>query len=128
MIRGFSKFIFAAMNYNVFNLGAVITMVSLLFLLPFLLLPLGLYIFEWPRIINGLILAQVSVVLIIKIVLTFRFRSRIADILLHPVTMLYIIILSANSFYQAKYGKGIYWKNRIYDIRERDSINSRDSE
>jgi chlorobactene glucosyltransferase len=116
VIRGFSKFIFASMNYNVFKLGAVISFIMLLFLAPAFFLPMGLYIFNWPWLINILIVSQVSIILLIRIVMTFRFKSRFTDIFLHPLSMLYIAVLSINSVCQVKFGKGIFWKDRFYDI------------
>ena len=118
VVRGFSKFIFAAMNYSVIKLGAVISFIMLLFMLPVFFLPLGLYIFNWPLIVNILILSQVSIILFIRIAMTFRFKSRFSDIFLHPLSMLYIAVLSVNSVYQAKYGRGIFWKDRFYSITE----------
>jgi len=115
VVSGFSKFIFAAMNYRIPNLVFVITMVLVLFLLPFIFLPLGI-LFEWPLMVNINLFSQVSIILIIRIIMTFRFKSRLVDIFLHPVSMFYIAVLSVNSVMQAKYGKGIYWKDRYYSI------------
>ena len=128
VVRGFSKFIFAAMNYSVIKLGVVVSFIMLLFLVPLLLLPLGLYIFNWPLLVNVMILSQVSIILFIRIAMTFRFKSRFTDIFLHPLSMFYIAVLSVNSVYQAKYGRGIFWKDRIYNIVEKDSINDQESE
>jgi chlorobactene glucosyltransferase len=120
VVTGFSKFIFAAMNYNILSLISVITMILLLFLFPFIFLPLGILL-EWPLMVNMNLFIQVSIILIIRIVMTFRFKSKLVDIFLHPLSMVYIAVLSVNSVMQAKYGKGIYWKDRYYsidDIRE----------
>ncbi|MCJ7666334.1 MAG: hypothetical protein MUO59_06315, partial [Actinobacteria bacterium] len=116
VVRGFSKFIFASMNYSVIKLGTVVMLIMMLFLVPLLLLPLGLYIFNWPGFVNVIIFSQVSIVLIIRIAMTFRFKSRFTDIFLHPLAMFYIAVLSVNSVYQAKYGRGIFWKDRLYGI------------
>jgi chlorobactene glucosyltransferase len=124
VVRGFSKFIFAAMNYNVLNLALVIIMILILFLLPAIFLPMGLYLFDWPLMVNVNLFAQVSIILIIRIVMTFRFRQRIIDIVFHPFSMLYIAVLAANSVYQARFGKGIYWKDRYYDIDDTEDAES----
>ena len=125
VVRGFSKFIFAAMNYSVIKLGVVVSFVMLLFLVPLILLPLGLYIFNWPLLVNVMILSQVSIVLFIRIVMTFRFKSRFTDIFLHPLSMFYIVVLSVNSVYQAKYGSGIFWKDRFYSIAEEEDLDNK---
>jgi len=125
VVRGFSKFIFAAMNYSVIKLGVVVSFIMLLFLVPLILLPLGLYIFNWPLLVNVMILSQVSIVLFIRIVMTFRFKSRFTDIFLHPLSMFYIVVLSVNSVYQAKYGSGIFWKDRFYSIAEEEDLDNK---
>lgn len=122
VIRGFSKFIFASMNYSIIKLGVAVSFIMLLFLLPVFFLPLGLYIFNWPLLVNILILSQISIILSIRIAMTFRFRSRFSDIFLHPISMLYIAVLSVNSVYQAKYGRGIFWKDRFYSITEDEDL------
>ena len=124
VVRGFSKFIFAAMNYSIIKLGVIISLIMLLFLIPLLLLPLGLYIFNWPLLVNILILSQVSIILFIRIAMTFRFKSRFSDIFLHPLSMLYIAVLSVNSVYQAKFGRGIFWKDRFYGITEGEDLDN----
>jgi len=116
VVRGFSKFIFAAMDYSTFNLLVVISTITVLFLFPFILLPLGIYCFDWSRIVINLVMSQIIIVAIIKIVLSIRFKNRILDVLFHPLSMLYIIALSINSAYRVKSGYGIYWKGRTYNI------------
>jgi chlorobactene glucosyltransferase len=125
VVRGFSKFIFAAMNYSVIKLVAVVSFIMLLFLVPLILLPLGLYIFNWPLLVNVMMLSQVSIILLIRIVMTFRFKSRFTDIFLHPLSMFYIVVLSVNSVYQAKYGSGIFWKDRFYSIAEEEDLDNK---
>ncbi|MFC2145687.1 glycosyltransferase, partial [Actinomycetota bacterium] len=128
VVRGFSKFIFAAMNYSVIKLIVVISLIMLLFLVPLLLLPLGLYFFNWPWLVNVMILSQVSIILFIRIAMTFRFKSRFTDIFLHPLAMFYIVTLSVNSVYQAKYGSGIFWKDRFYGITEDEELDNKKAE
>jgi len=128
VVRGFSKFIFAAMNYSIIKLGVVVSFIMLLFLLPVFFIPLGLYVFDWPLLVNILILSQISIILLIRIAMTFRFKSRFSDIFLHPLSMLYIAVLSINSVYQAKLGRGIFWKDRFYGIDGDEDLNKQEAE
>ncbi len=128
VIRGFSKFIFASMNYRVIKLGAVVSFIMLLFMLPVFFFPLGLYVFNWSGLVNIMILSQVSIILFIRIAMTFRFKSRFSDIFLHPLSMLYIAVLSVNSVYQAKYGRGIFWKDRFYGIDREEDLTKQKAE
>jgi chlorobactene glucosyltransferase len=127
VVLGFSKFIFAAMGYSITKLVIVISMVIALFFTPVLILP-GAYLFSWPLAININLLIQISIIFIIRVVMAFRFKERIMDIILHPLSMFYIIALSMNSVYQAKYGRGIYWKDRIYNIKEEEELDENEAD
>ncbi len=122
VVKGFSKFIFAAFNYNIYTLGVVISFISVIFLLPFILLPLGFFIFEWSVLILNLLFIQIALIFIIRITLSFRFKARILDVLLHPFSMIYIILIAANSVFHTKFGHGVYWKGRTYDIHDKDGL------
>lgn len=122
VFRGFSKFIFAAFDYNLYMEIIVILLVSAIFLFPFLLLPAGIFIFNWPGpVINNLII-QIFMVLSIKAILSIRFKNRIFDIFLHPLSMIYIILIAINSILQTKGKRGILWKDRLYDVNEGENL------
>lgn len=116
LIRGFSKFMFAAFDFNLFNIVAVILLISVLFLFPFILLPLGVFIFDWSGMIINLITIQIFIVLVMRIILAIRLKNRILDIFFHPLSMVYIILICINSVLQRKFGEGACWKDRKYDI------------
>jgi chlorobactene glucosyltransferase len=125
VIKGFSRFIFAAFDFNVFMEAIAIFFVSLLFLVPFILLPLEIFIFDWSRLVITLNIVQIFIILLIKIILAIKFKYRAIDVLLVPVSMIYVVILACNSYLQAKIGKGINWKDRTYNVRgEEDSRES----
>ncbi len=119
LIKGFSKFMFAAFDFKVFNIAVVILFISVIFLFPFIFLPLGILLFNWPYPIVNLIIIQIFIVLTMRIILAIRLNNRILDTFLHPVSMVYIILLCINSVLQTKFGEGAYWKDRGYDIRFR---------
>ena len=122
LIRGFSKFMFAAFNFKLFTIVVVITLISVLFLFPFILLPLGIFIFDWPDIIIDLIILQIFIILIMRIILAFRLKSRVFDTLLHPLSMIYVILICINSVLQTRFGEGVYWKGRRYDVYGEDYL------
>jgi chlorobactene glucosyltransferase len=119
LIKGFSRFMFAAFDFKVFNITAAISFVSAIFLFPFILLPLGTLVFDWPNLIINQIIIQTLIVLTMRIVLSIRLRNRILDTIFHPISMIYIILICINSVLQTKFGEGAYWKDRSYDIRFR---------
>ncbi len=119
LIKGFSRFMFAAFDFKVFNITVAISFVSAIFLFPFILLPLGILVFDWPNLIINQIIIQTLIVLAMRIVLSIRLRNRILDTIFHPISMIYIILICINSVLQTKFGEGAYWKDRSYDIRFR---------
>ena len=116
LIKGFSKFMFAAFDFNLFNISAAILLITALFLLPFILLPLGVFIFDWSGMIINLITIQISIILIMRIILAARLKNKILDVLFHPLSMVYIILICINSVLQTKFGEGACWKDRKYGI------------
>lgn len=126
-ITGFSKFIFAAFDYSGFSEALAVVIYSVLFLVPFILLPITI-IFDWPRIMLILNITQVLLVFAIKIIMAFRFKERIIDIFLTPVSVCFIVAVAINSYIQARLRDGVYWKGRIYDVNTPDRISLVDDE
>lgn len=113
---GFSKVIYAAFDYNAAMEALALTFFSILFLFPFLMLPLGIVIFDWSGHILTHIIIQIFMVLLIKIILAMRFKIRILDSLLMPVSVCYMLVFAVRSYFMARIGKGVYWKGRTYNI------------
>lgn len=122
VIKGFSKFIFAAFDYNGFMEMIAMSFFSIIFMVPFLLLPMGVFIFSWSGRVITFNIIQICIILVIKIILSMRFRNRILDVLLTPVSVAYMVLIAGNSYFQAKLGKGIYWKGRTYSIEDEDEL------
>lgn len=122
LIAGISKVIFAAFGYNTPTMVAAIVIISALFLFPFILLPLGLLLFNWPDAIINLIAIQIFIILIMRITMAIRLKNRVIDCFLHPLSMIYIILICINSILQARSGEGVYWKDRRYDVHNKDYL------
>jgi len=120
-ITGFSKFIFAAFDYNGLMEAIAIAFYSVLFLSPFILFPIAI-IFDWSKTFLLLNTLQILFVFVIKIILSLRFKERLLDIFLTPVSVCFIIAVAINSYIQARFKKGIYWKGRIYDVKTPEQI------
>ena len=86
------------------------------------MLPLGFLVFNWPKIITNLIIVQIITIFVMRIVLAIRLNSRILDVLLQPLSMIYIILICFNSILQTKFGKGVCWKGRSYDIHNGEEL------
>ena len=116
VIIGLAKSIYPAFNGNILALFSFTGVLTATLLVPFVLLPLGAFLFDWPAAIIRLMIIQVIIVLAIKTMFAIRYKQRMLDILLAPVSMAIIDALIFLSFFQAKYGEGLSWKGRVYDV------------
>ena len=118
---GYSRILFSAFDYNVFMIALAVIFFILLFLLPNIFFPLGLIFYRWPREILLPIVVQISIVSFIRTVNALRFKERLFDILLSPLSIVYIVFISINSVLQSKLGSGIYWKGRTYQAESKSN-------
>jgi hypothetical protein len=122
VVKGYAKILAAAFDYSIFMQSFATIMVFLLFLAPFILLPLGIFIFNWSQIIINTICVQVIILLALRVMLTIRFKHRFSDIFLQPVSTVYLILISIYSAVVSKHSAGVYWKGRSYDVRDEDEL------
>ncbi|MHB1377777.1 MAG: glycosyltransferase, partial [Candidatus Humimicrobiaceae bacterium] len=120
VVIGLTKSIYPAFNGSILPLFSLTGLLAATFIVPFLLLPFGAFLFDWPAAIIRLLIVQIIIILIIKTIFTIRYKQRMLDILLTPVSMAVIVALVFVSFFQAKYGEGLTWKERVYDVSESD--------
>jgi chlorobactene glucosyltransferase len=120
VVIGMAKSIYPAVNGNILALFSFTGLLTATLLIPFTLLPLGAFLFDWPVAIIRLIIFQIIIVLSIKMIFAIRYKQRMLDILLAPVSMAIIDALIFVSFFQAKYGEGLSWKGRVYDVSGND--------
>ncbi|MHB1346868.1 MAG: glycosyltransferase family 2 protein [Candidatus Humimicrobiaceae bacterium] len=121
VFNGYSRFLFSAFDYNIFMLSIAIIFFILLFLAPNLFFPIGLFISHWPREILLSIAAQIGIVFFIRTINAFRFKEKLLDIFLSPLSIVYIVFMAVNSVIQTKLGNGIYWKGRTYQAESKSN-------
>lgn len=122
VVRGYSKVLAAVFNYNSVLQAIVTAGVFFMFLLPFILLPLGIILFDFPKILIASLICQVSLILVIKLIQTIRFKDRFIDIFFFPLSIIYLILISIHSIVKSKSASGVYWKGRTYDVRKEDEL------
>ncbi len=122
VIVGFNRFIFSAFDFNALMIAICFFFLFVLFLMPFVYLPLGFFFLRWDGIHINLLIYQIIIILTIRTTLAIRFRSKIFDILLHPVMMIYIFALAFSSILHSKSGLGILWKGRTYECKSQNEI------
>ncbi len=109
--KGYSRILFPSLGYNVAVFSLAFILVALIFLLPFLFLPISI-ILNWPLIFISLLLLQVLFILLIRLIHAIRFNNRIIDVILHPVSIFYLLAIGLSSFYVSRFGGGVKWKDR----------------
>ena len=102
LIRGFSKFMYAAFDFKLFTMAFVVLFIIATFLAPFILLPLGLLVFDWSSTLIGLLIIQIFAVLVMRTILAIRVKSRAIDVFLHPLSTAYILLICINSAQRAR--------------------------
>ena len=118
VVKGFSRFIYAAFDCNFAVECVALFFISLIFLVPFISLPLGIFVFGWSAQLLVLNIVQIFMIFAIKIVLSIRFKERILDIFFTPVSVAYIAVIAMNSYIQSKFGSGVSWKDRTYSAAD----------
>jgi chlorobactene glucosyltransferase len=113
--RGFSKNLFAFFNYQKGWLALFLAINLLAFVGPYFWLLLG-WLTGQPA--NGawlwLPLAQIGLAWLLRIMLCLRYSFRLPDILLHPVSIIYMTAIAINSVRWSRLGTE--WKGRTYRI------------
>ncbi len=121
VIEGYSKVLFAAFDYHLLHYFMAFILLTCIFVMPFIYLPMALW-FDWAPLVVNSIIAQVMVIFLIRAIYALRFKARGTDILLHPVSMVYLLLIAIYSLCRCRYGSGICWKDRTYDVSEEDEL------
>ncbi len=122
VIKGYSKVLAAVFDYNIIIQSFITIIVFLVFLLPFILLPLGIFLLDFPQKLLSLIIGQIFIILLLKLIQTIRFKNRFIDIFLFPISVVYLLLISIHSMVKSKSKSGVYWKGRTYDVRKEDQL------
>jgi chlorobactene glucosyltransferase len=112
--NGFSKNIFAGLDYSSFSLFAMILIYLLLFFVPFILFPCQLSLQFASRDILILTGLQVIMLYIARFLIAFRFRLGFLSAFLHPLGALIVPLIAFNSWIWIKFRNGTKWKGRVY--------------
>jgi len=114
-VHGYSKVIFSSFDYNIAMISVALIVITAIYLMPFVMLPLAI-LFDWPLVITNIIILQTIFVLVTRIILAIRFKMKAVDVLLHPLSIMYLLSMAVNSVYQFRFNIGVYWKGRTYNV------------
>jgi chlorobactene glucosyltransferase len=119
VVRGYAKVLFASFDYSITMLSIAIVMIAAIYLMPFVMLPLSI-IFDWQQIYVNIIFLQIIFILITRIMLTIRYRMKVIDIVLFPLSVIYLLSMAVNSIIQYRFNIGVCWKGRTYNVVENE--------
>ena len=117
--EGFSKNIFAGLNYSTPFIFSVIFMYFVFNILPFVLF-VFYSVVEVESVLVILTALQVSILYSTRFILSLRFKTSLFSVILHPVGITVLILIMLNSWIWVKFRGGARWKNRIYKFSADD--------
>ena len=115
VVSGYSKVLFSSFDYSVMMMSTAIVVIAAIYLMPFVMLPLSI-IFDWQQAYINMIFLQMIFILVTRIILSVRYRMKAVDILLYPLSVIYLLSIAANSVLQYKFNIGVCWKGRTYNV------------
>ncbi|MFC2159172.1 glycosyltransferase [Actinomycetota bacterium] len=119
VVSGYSKILFASFDYSVTMLFTAIVLMAAIYIAPFVMFPLSI-IFDWHQAFVNIMFLQIIFILITRIIMSIRYRMKVVDILLYPLSVIYLLSMAVNSVLQYKYNIGVCWKGRTYNIVENE--------
>ena len=115
MWDGIARWLYTVASLSVVSLVGMMAVVLFLFLAPFLWLAYGLLLtqpdFAW----EVLVALQVAIVFLARFLAGRRFSQPKISIVLHPVGILFLVLVAFYASYQYLTGAGVRWKGRVYD-------------
>jgi len=115
MWDGITRWLYTVASLSAVSLVLMIAVVLFLFLAPFLWLLYGLVLaqpaFAW----EVLVTLQVAIVFLARFLAGRRFSQPKTSIILHPVGVVFLLLVAFYASYQHLTGGGVRWKGRVYD-------------
>jgi len=119
VVAGYSKVLFSSFDYSIMMISTAIVVIAAVYLMPFVMLPLSI-IFDWQQAYVNMIFLQMIFILVTRIILSVRYRMKAVDILLYPLSVIYLLSMAVNSVLQYKFNIGVCWKGRTYNVVENE--------
>lgn len=123
--EGFSKNIFPGTGYSTVLLFTIFTVYLILFFFPFIILLLQLFsIMPYNNAVLANSIVQVSMLILMRTIISARFRLGITGIITHPISIPVISLIAFNSWRWNVLGSGSLWKGRLYPKSKIININN----
>ncbi|MCS7211288.1 MAG: glycosyltransferase family 2 protein [Chloroherpetonaceae bacterium] len=122
--KGFSKNLFAGVNYNYATMVAIALMMCACFVAPYLFLIGSCWVAPFSCEWFSLPLLQILLAVLMRLLIAWRFKLPQISAWLHLVSMMLFIGIAFNSMRLIWSGKGAEWKGRRYDFSEANKAHS----
>ena len=119
VVSGYSKVLFSSFDYSIMMMSTAIVVIAAIYLMPFVMLPLSM-IFDWQQIYVNIMILQIIFILVTRIILSIRFGMKAVDMLLYPLSVIYLLSMAVNSVLQYRFNIGVCWKGRTYNVVENE--------
>ncbi len=114
--EGFSKNLFAGLNYNFPGLFLLMLITILVYIAPYGFVVSSAVNGNFSSVYFWLPLLQVMIALVCRLLIAGRFRQPASGALLHVFSQIVLLGIAANSFYLVAFGDGAQWKGRRYNF------------
>ncbi len=115
---GVARYILTTVNYNSFAGLLIVLLLEAVQLGPFALIFIAPFLsFSSMAIYIGsiaVVALQVLIITLMKAIFVLKYEGRKVDIILHPLTMLYILVFAVQMGFNPKKALNINWKDRRY--------------
>jgi chlorobactene glucosyltransferase len=118
--QGFSKNLFAGLGYNTVGLFALMTMVVLFYLAPFVFMTASVMNGDYSAAGFWLPTAQIATAILSRSIIAIKFRQPLFFAFLHALSQTVLLGIAFNSFRLVKFGPGPSWKERNYRFTGKD--------
>jgi chlorobactene glucosyltransferase len=117
---GFTRVFLGLFSFNRAFLSIMVFMMNVVLLFPFLLIfvmPL-LDFSAYPVYLSNIFMVvfQILIILTVKLVLAVKYKSNIWDIIFHPISIIYITIMSIKLIFSPRKKYGVKWQGRQYNM------------
>ncbi|MFN3385107.1 MAG: glycosyltransferase [Candidatus Thermochlorobacter sp.] len=122
--KGFSKNLFAGVNYSYAGMTGIALMMFACFVAPYFFFVVSFFIAPFSLEWFGLPLIQILLAFLMRLIVAQRFHLPIISVWLHLISILLFIGIAFNSMRLIWSGKGAEWKGRRYDFSKATSQGS----
>jgi chlorobactene glucosyltransferase len=114
--QGFSKNLFAGVNYNYAGMFGIALMMSACFIVPYFFVLCSFFIHPLSMAWFWLPLVHILLAMAMRLIIAWRFKLPMLSAWLHVLSIGLFIAIALNSMQLIWSGKGAEWKGRRYDF------------